>query len=130
MSFFRGSAVPFDHFAKRMTSDTTETIRSGWLYGIIWPLFSARTSIAPLIDAVNRSWDSRQAFCSSGLGSQAVPEVITRTGMPSGMTAWRMTIIFSAKLLPGAPTIRTEARCHLLSVSGREVSNGSFPIMG
>ena len=52
---FRGYAVPFDHFAKRLTSDTTETIRSGWLNGIIWPLFSATTRMAPFIDAVNRS---------------------------------------------------------------------------
>jgi hypothetical protein len=37
-----GSEVPFDHFAKHTTSDTTETRRSGWLFGIIWPLFSAR----------------------------------------------------------------------------------------
>jgi hypothetical protein len=44
-----------------------------------------------LIDAVNRSWDSRQAFCSSGLGRKAIPAVITLAGMPSGMTALRAT---------------------------------------
>ena len=83
--------APFDHFAKRTTSDTTETRRSGWLNGIIWPLFSATTIVAPLVDAVNRSWDSRQAFCSSGLGRKAIPAVITLAGMPSGRTALRAT---------------------------------------
>jgi len=49
------------------------------------PLFSATTRTAPLIDSASRTWDSRQAFISSGSGSQLAPEVITLAGMPSGL---------------------------------------------
>ena len=55
------------------------------------------------------SWDSRQIFDSPGLGSRSVPEVSTRTGMPLGMEVLRITPIFSAKLLLGAPTVGAEA---------------------